>query len=152
MAHDGRRPGADIHSTQDANLSKQASLWATPRAQDSYERSPQSMIDAMAAGEKKADMTTTRQARIWATPTSRDWKSDDATQSPEHSPPLGLQVLQTETDGDDGSKRAVLNPYFVEALMGFPPSWTVPTVCARSETPSSQHKPTERSGGSQEES
>ena len=29
-AHDGRRPGADLHSTQGANLSRDAALWATP--------------------------------------------------------------------------------------------------------------------------
>lgn len=60
----------------------------------------------------------------------------------------GLPDRATETDGDDGSTRAVLNPSFVEALMGFPPSWTVPTVSARSETPSYLLKPLERSSGS----
>ena len=53
--------------------------------------------------------------------------------------------LLTEPDGSGGSSKAVLNPSFVEALMGFPPSWTVPTVSARSETPSSPRRPLERS-------
>lgn len=42
---------------------------------------------------------------------------------------------RTATAGSAGSERAVLNPSFVEALMGFPPSWTVPIDSARSETP-----------------
>lgn len=89
------------------------------------------MIDAMARGEKKADMTTTRQARIWATPTTRDWK--DGACADANVPTnglLGRQVLRTETAGSAGSAKAVLNPSFVEALMGFPPSWTVPTASA----------------------
>ena len=35
----------------------------------------------------------------------------------------GLQDQTTETDGDDGSKPAVLNPDFVEALMGLETGW-----------------------------
>jgi hypothetical protein len=85
------------------------------------------------------------QATRWATPTARDWKHDDAEQSPTHSPPLGRQVLRTETDGSDGSAPAVLNPCFVEALMGLPRSWTDLSDCARSETPSSPRKPRSRS-------
>lgn len=78
--------------------------------------------------------------RGWATPTTRDWKADDPSQSPNHSPPLGRQVLQTETAGKRGSSGAVLNPCFVEALMGFPPSWTVPTDSEPSATLSSPPK------------
>lgn len=111
-----------------------AKLWPTPRTG--------------CHGEPGEDSRHPTIAGLWATPSARDWKSDDAAQSPEHSPPPGRQVLRTETDGSDGSTPAVLNPSFVEALMGFPPSWTVPTVSARSETPSSPHRPLERSSGS----
>lgn len=84
----------------------------------------------------------------WATPTSRDWKSDDPAQSPNHSPPLGRQVLQTELAGKRGSSGAVLNPCFVEALMGFPPSWTAVTDSEPSATPSSPPKPAQPSENS----
>lgn len=60
----------------------------------------------------------------WATPTARDWRSEVATQSPEHSPPLGRQVLQTSMAGDSGLPEAgqprQLSVPFVELLMGFP--------------------------------
>lgn len=54
-----------------------------------------------------------------------------------------------------GSLPAVLNPAFVEALMGFPARWSdplkplAPTACARSETPSSLSAQSERSSCSQ---
>lgn len=66
--------------------------------------------------------------RQWATPTARDWRSEVATQSPAHSPPLGRQVLQTPTDGANGSPEAApprqLCVRFVELLMGFPIGWS----------------------------
>ena len=67
----------------------------------------------------------------WATPSARDWRSEDPTQSPTHSPPLGRQVLTTPQAGLSGSERAVLNPQFVEALQGLPIMWT---DCGCSET------------------
>jgi hypothetical protein len=70
------------------------------------------------------------QAEAWATPLSRDWRSESGAPHGKHSPPLSRQVLRTETAGSDGLSKAVLNPCFVEALMGLPPSWTVPTVSA----------------------
>lgn len=135
-AHDGRRPGADLKSTQGANLSRDAALRNTPRVGTHGQPGAR----ATATGDALEP-----QAQRWAKPAARDWKSDDPSQSPEHSPPLGRQVLRTETAGSDGSGKAVLNPSFVEALMGFPPSWTVPTVSARSATPSSQPKRAPRS-------
>ena len=66
--------------------------------------------------------------RQWATPTARDWRSEVATQSPAHSPPLGRQVLRMQTDGENGSTQAdqprQLCVRFVELLMGFPIGWS----------------------------
>lgn len=96
-AHDGRRPGADTHSTQGANLSRDVAMWATP--------------------------------------TSRNWKDGACRDAnvPTNAL-LGRQVLRTPMAGDLGSSAAVLSPPFVEALMGMPPSWTVPTASALSAT------------------
>jgi hypothetical protein len=80
-AHDVRRPGADLKSTQGANLSREASLWDFPQAQ------------------------------------------------------------RTPTHGASGLSAAVLNPQFVEALMGFHIGWT---AFAPSETPSSPKSPRSR--------
>ena len=91
---------------------------------------------------------------MWQTPAALDWKSDDPDQSPDHTPPLGRQVLQTSPDGGKPStdgpnsprrwpspraektdkleshhrnatgKGKKLNPLFVEWLMGLPRNWT----------------------------
>ena len=80
-------------------------------------------------------------AQTWAAPLARDWKSDDPTQSPEHSPPLGRQVLAvtgqpSQFPTPTSSRRhglqshgrnvvaARLNPLFIEWLMGLPRGWT----------------------------
>lgn len=90
---------------------------------------------------KKKQVGLDEIAKLWATPSARDWKSDDALQSPDHSPPLGRQVLRIGTVGKPTSERVALNPLFVEALMGFPREWT---VCDASETLSSRNARRER--------
>lgn len=94
-AHDGRRP-EDPHSTQGANLARDATAWATP--------------------------------------TARDVKGQDIL-GRNGSPSLPHQVMQVA--GETTSQRAVLNPRFVEALMGLPIGWT---VCGVSATPSCRSK------------
>jgi len=39
-AHDGRRPGADVLSTQGGNLNRDAALWTTPQTHDSAGGNP----------------------------------------------------------------------------------------------------------------
>jgi DNA (cytosine-5)-methyltransferase 1 len=82
------------------------------------------------------------QAAMWATPTSRDWK-DGACMDADvpTNALLGRQVLRTPTPGASGSSTAVLNPQFVEALMGFHIGWT---AFAPSATPSSPKSPRSR--------
>jgi len=75
----------------------------------------------------------------WATPTSHERTHSprqvaSGIQLANQVAEFGLQDRPTETAGDDGSSKAVLSPSFVEALMGLPPSWTVPTVSAVSAT------------------
>lgn len=103
-----------------------AQLWGTPT---SHERTH-------APRDVANGIQLANQAATWATPTSRDWK--DGTNPSEAVPTnglLGRQAPRTALDGDAGSSKAVLSPSFVEALMGLPPSWTVPTVSAVSATP-----------------
>lgn len=97
--------------------------WPTPTAQ-SYGTNQGGAAGRV--GPVRASLDTL--ARQWATPTARDWRSEVATQSPEHSPPLGRQVLQTPTVGETTSPAAApprqLCVRFVEALMGFPAGWS----------------------------
>jgi hypothetical protein len=49
----------------------------------------------------------------------------------EHGRTNGHHAMEISMGGADGSSEGVLNPSFVEALMGFPIDWT---VSPRSET------------------
>jgi hypothetical protein len=62
------------------------------------------------------------QVRRWSTPTARDVKGSDAASRRRNTPSLPVQAI--ERDGADTSELVVLNPYFVEALQGFPQGWT----------------------------
>jgi len=123
-------------------LAQQASLWATPT---SHERTHAPR--AVDHGEQLAN-----QAATWSTPTAHDGRRPSLDEHSKMGANLSRQVHETATAGASGSSGAVLNPYFVEALMGLPPSWTVPIVCAVSETPSFQPKPKRRSRCSRSES
>lgn len=116
--------------------------WATPTASESANRTttePASVTDGRGHGAHLS-----AQAASWATPTSRDWK-DAAT--PDTVPangmlgrqaPRSLPDLTTEPDGEPTlSAGRVLNPRFVEALMGFPLGWTDFELL---ETPSSRNR------------
>ena len=100
-AHDGRRPGADLHSTQGANLSRDAALWAPPRANDAEKRGnvthrphmPELVGQAQAwptpratDGTKggpnqsgsKGDLMLPSAAVQWTTPASRDHRTPNS--------------------------------------------------------------------------
>lgn len=195
-SHDGRRPGADVRSTQGANLSREAALWPSPRSEDSESagnhpgavdsltgatglwQTPASDSFRSRGGDRKDEQGLDQQARgfeQWGTPSSREWKGA----YPEHALTrkdgksrmnlLGNQAVywQTPTAGDEvktssrmreghhnslkaqvlsgsqpfppdpetgrpgresspstPSTRRVLNPVFVEMLMGWRPGWT----------------------------
>ena len=98
-AHDGRRPGADLKSTQGANLSRDAAIWPTPRATDGTKGGPNQagskgdlMLpsaaaqwptpmaqDSESAGSANANMTTLfRATQQWPTPASRDYRTPNS--------------------------------------------------------------------------
>jgi len=100
-------------------LKGQAKQWVTPQQHDGA-AGPGTAGRIGHGGRDLVDQT-----QAWATPAARDWKSDDPNQSPEHSPPLGRQVLRATgpaSKSDSGPRR--LNPASVEWLMGLPPGWT----------------------------
>tara|TARA_R100000697_G_scaffold64340_2_gene77209 strand:+ start:62 stop:373 length:312 start_codon:yes stop_codon:yes gene_type:complete len=86
--------------------------------------------------------------RAWATPTARDHRSTCASLETHarNSRPLSEQVGEwsshqaqtTPTDGDGGPVPVVLNPEFVEALMGLPIGWTAYAYSATVSCPPKQ--------------
>lgn len=100
-AHDGRRPGADMASTQGANLNRDAVSWATPRANDAEKRgnvthSP-NMPDLVGQSQSwptprgtdgtkggpnqagsKGDLMLPSTAVQWPTPAARDGKNPNS--------------------------------------------------------------------------
>lgn len=128
-ATDSKASGAAGYSTDSGRHSgttltdAAVRLWPTPTAQ-TYGTNQGGAAGRV--GPVRESLETL--ARHWATPTARDWRSEVATQSPEHSPPLGRQVLQIETGGPSGSASTgsarQLCVRFVEALMGFPIGWS----------------------------
>jgi hypothetical protein len=105
-----------------------------------------------ARANNPSDRTLTEEAKKWPTQTSRDWKDtitggpppsrlklSEQTLGQSVSVMTGPQGLPTVTGGESGStqegRRQRLNPAFVEALMGLPAGWSLPTIgCGASET------------------
>jgi DNA (cytosine-5)-methyltransferase 1 len=112
-------------------------IWQTP-ATDSFRSR---------GGDRKDEMGLDQQARHWPTPQTADdqRKATKASHqmmlsnlAPHWSPECPSPPLQVIRDGPISSKTSrVLNPRFVEWLMGWPLNWTVAagsTVCAPAET------------------
>lgn len=95
----------------------------------------------------RGNPTLTGAARLWPTATAADCTghaqtTDDKTEGQTGGATLaglalGRQGRTMPKAGKLISERAVLNPRFVEALMGFPRDWT---AFDASETPSSRRK------------
>lgn len=141
-ATDGAKGGPSARDSSGSLHLPSMAVWATPTASESANRTrtePASVTDGRGHGAHLS-----AQANSWATPTARDWK--DAAVPPEiptngmlgRQAPRSLPDLTTETDGEPTSSDGrVLNPQFVEALMGFPLGWTDFELL---ETPSSRRR------------
>lgn len=110
---------AAVRGFVDANTQR-VPMWATPRASPNENRGTRDY-------GRKGGKNLSEQAAVWATPTARDWKDGACAESEAPtSALLGRQVLRTPWGGSSTSQTGrVLNPRFVEALMGWPVGWTV---------------------------
>lgn len=129
-AHDGRRPGADLTSTQGMNLSRDAATWPTP-AQRDY-RSPNSQsLEARGGGMKGEQLANFVEHHF--SPPALPMEAGPA--SSPNSPGSAQPLTQMVSDTPKASSRR-LNPYFGEHLMGWPlglTSTTEPPVLSASE-------------------
>lgn len=125
-----------------------ARLWPTPSATDHKGSS--------APGQRYGQLSEAAE-QLWPTPTLGDSRAAGSRNAEGSKAHLGVSLSDAVHTGDSRGRRAretptdgaptstagrVLNPRFVEALMGWPPGWT---DCASSETASSPTRPRSRS-------
>ena len=102
------------------SLTVVSKMWPTAIAGDAKSARSQG-YDNPKAGVTLTDATT----RNWSTPTSRDGKGLDA---PGRTGGSSLPAQVTALGGPQSSNESrVLNPRFVEMLMGLPTGWALPT-------------------------
>ena len=147
-AHDGRRPGADLKSTQGGNLNRDAVMWMTPSVSNS--QGNEYTRDRGQPGMER--LTLTGQAQQWPTPASRDYRKPNSQSLQERgqgskgeqlpnfvehhfSPPVLSTIDGRPLSPTDRTLPLRLNPAFACWLMGWPIWWTNPalTNCARLE-------------------
>jgi len=127
-AHDGRRPGADLRSTQNTNLNRDAANWPTPASRDQK-------------GENSM-------AHLLRTDGRTDGRIHHIDQLPNfvmfHFSRQDLTMTdgQTLSPPDQTLPQQRLNPNFVDWLMGWPPGWTSTeqTACGAEEMASWRSK------------
>lgn len=90
-------------------------LWASP---ESFEARS---AELLARGSRPLGVNLGQQAQRWATPAARDFRDNrGGLPHGRHSDSLPVQVRR-------GTPGMVLNPAFVESLMGLPRGWTSPS-------------------------
>ena len=138
-------------------------LWPTPAASVANDgESPTTwlaraeQLKAKHQNGNGAGMPLTVASAMWCTPTTRDWKDTSGMTYTRKDGRSRVDLLPrqvfyahshqdqtTSRDGGDGSATVVLNPQFVETLMGFPIGWTDLGLSATPSCPSKQPKPSD---------
>lgn len=94
-------------------------LWPTPRTRDAQ---PEGLAAGIARAEKYSTMSLPTAVKLWPMPTARDWKGG---RKPETLAQSGRGFSNSLNDAlTVTGELGALNPTWVEALMGFPHSWT----------------------------
>lgn len=144
-AHDGRRPGADLKSTQGGNLNRDAVMWMTPSVSNLH-------CMPRTAPVSQPSMTAGASFGSWPTPASRDYRTPNSQSLQERgqgskgeqlpnfvehhfSHPVLSTLDGRQLSPTDRTLPRRLNPAFACWLMGWPIWWTNPalTNCARLE-------------------
>lgn len=129
------RPKLELPTIEPGSL-----FWPTAVVTDSFgARNATAVRDGSKGGQGRGNPGTTLcdAIRMWPTPATRDYKGANGAEHLENGtgrkhldqPPNFVAHCShhgrtTSTDGTGGSTPAVLNPPFVETLMGLPIGWT----------------------------
>lgn len=104
-------------------------MWGTPTARDE-QRSVEASIAAKEAFGRGEVTSLNTQSKMWATPRASEAHRGTDPKHGTGGPSLrqqtgthGLRSEATTTDGDAGSPKVDLNPFFVASLMGLPMDW-----------------------------
>jgi hypothetical protein len=120
QAHDGRRPGADLKSTQGGNLSRDAHLagWATPTSRDFRSESATDEFNEKRWNHPRGKPLSAEAILSgWATPKAEEHMERNL----RGNLTLGGQAKQsTAAMASGGASR--LNPLFSLWLQGYPPA------------------------------
>jgi hypothetical protein len=116
--------GRDRHNQRDGSITLsllgQSKLWTPPRASDGEKGSPNQTQDGLPALASQA-VTASR----WPPPTVQDAENTGGpSQFDRNSIPLNAAVTVSHPGPTGSLGGMVLNPQFVEEMMGFPAGWT----------------------------
>lgn len=109
-------------------------LWGTPVARDD-QKSPEAHMAMKARMDRNTATSLTVQAKMWPTPRASMNENRTTQDAPSHGKTHGRTLAGTAshhapTTTTDGPSGMVLNPRFVEALMGLPNGWLTPSISA----------------------
>jgi hypothetical protein len=118
-----------------------AAMWLTPRAQETEEKQ-ESFLKRNGDRTDRCFGSLSAQAKVWPTVTTQDAKNNAGpSQFRRNTKPLNVEACLHSGSSPQGQKATgaaspkVLNPQFVEWLMGWPIGWTefahVETVSCR---------------------
>lgn len=132
--------GARAGRTRPSNLREQI-MWLTPRAQESAENQD-TFLKRNGDRTDRCFGSLSAQAKVWPTVTTQDAKNNAGpSQFRRNTKPLNVEACLHSLSspqgrqGNGATSQKVLNPQFVEWLMGWPIGWTefalVETVSSR---------------------
>lgn len=157
-AHDGRRPGEDLRSTQGRNLNREAATWPSPTTRI-FKGGGQAVTRA--DGKSRLDMLDWK-AEAWIAPSPSSVPDPLTSDGQRSLTPIPFSPLPSETSIDGGllaeisvyrrwsmrsggaagwrgtwtrQPRRQLNPRFVEWLMRWPDGWSAFDCSATASTP-----------------
>lgn len=116
--------------------------WPTPTATDAKASGAAAYLTA--SGRHAGTTLTDAAVRLWPTPCTSDSKRTESGDPPRTGGPSLVGAINGhphETTAKDGASGWVLNPEFVEALMGLPRGWTDSGCSGTASSASKQHEP-----------